>query len=154
MLDTPQIVQSPAQLMAFIPLTVPSVVIMKVMGPGIKEVLAAVTAQGVGPVGPWFTYHLRVPTDTFDFKICVPVKAPVTPVGRVQAGELPAASVARTVYQGNYSGLGAGWGEFMKWIDARGLKAREDLWECYLVGPESGLPPTGWRTELNRPMKG
>jgi hypothetical protein len=40
----------------------------------------------------------------------------VTPVGRVKAGQLPATTIARTIYHGDYDGLGAAWGEF----EARG----------------------------------
>ena len=60
--------------------------------------------------------------------------------------------MARTVYQGSYDGLGAAWGEFCAWIDGSGLTPREDLWECYLIGPETSSNPADWRTELNRPL--
>ena len=80
------------------------------MGPGIGEVMAAIAAQGLTPAGPWFTHHLRRPTDTFDFEICVPIAAPVTATGRVKPGRWPAMKVARTIYHGEYEGLGAAWG--------------------------------------------
>jgi effector-binding domain-containing protein len=153
-LDTPRITESADQLTALIPLTVPSAAIQEVMGPGIREVFAALAAQGVAPAGPWFTHHRRPPTDTFDFDICVPVAAPVAAAGRVRPGRLPAARVARAVYRGPYEGLAAAWGEFHAWVVANGHTPRADLWECYLVGPESGDDPAGWRTELNRPLVG
>jgi effector-binding domain-containing protein len=90
--------------------------------------------------------------DVFDFEIGVPVKTPVSPVGRVQAGQLPAATVARTVYQGPYEGLGSAWEEFVAWIAAEGHTPAADLWECYVAGPESNPDPATWRTELNRPL--
>jgi effector-binding domain-containing protein len=152
MIDTPEITQSPAQPIAYIPLTVPREEICHVMGPGIQEVYATLAAQGITPTGPWLTHHKQVPTDVFDFEICVPVSAPVTPAGRVQAGELRATRVARTVYHGAYEGLGAGWGEFMTWIEGQGLSPAEDLWEVYAAGPESSDNPADWRTELNRPL--
>ncbi|MCX5661456.1 MAG: GyrI-like domain-containing protein [Planctomycetota bacterium] len=154
MIDTPQITQSPAMLVATLRLLVPSKEIMQHMGPGIQEVFAALGAQKIAPAGPWLTHHFRRPTDTFDFEICVPVKTPVKPVGRVKPGEIAASKVARTVYHGGYEGLGAGWGEFMTWIGSQKLNTREDLWECYLVGPESGNDSSKWRTELNRPLAG
>ena len=49
-------------------------------------------------------------------------------------------------------GLVTAWGEFMDWIAAQGHAPREDLWEVYVVGPESGLDASEWRTELNRPL--
>ncbi len=154
MLDTPQITHSPRKLTAVIRLTIPRSEIMNVMGPGIGELMATVVAQGVGPSGAWFSHHLRMDPEIFDFEIGVPVSAPVTPEGRVQPGELPATRVARTVYQGPYEGLGSAWGEFRAWIAAQGLTHAENLWECYVVGPESGSDSTQWRTELHQPLVG
>jgi effector-binding domain-containing protein len=153
MIDTPQIADTSEQLTAFIHLTVPREQIRDVMGPGISEVMAAVAAQGKGPAGPWFTHHLRMDPATFDFEICVPVTAPVTPVGRVRPGRLAARRVARTVYRGPYEGLGAGWGELEAWIAANGHTSAPDLWEIYAVGPETSPDPADWRTELNRPLR-
>ena len=152
MLDEPQIIQTAAQLTAVIHLTIPRKEIQNVMGPGICELMAAVAAQGIAVVGPWFTHHLRMDPDIFDFEICVPVTTPVAAVGRVKPGQLPAARVARTTYCGPYEGLPAAWGEFMAWITAEGLTPRPDLWECYVAGPESNPDPATWRTELNRPL--
>lgn len=154
MIDAPQIVQSPAQLTAYIHLEVPRDAIQEVMGPGLEELMAALSAQGVAPAGPWFTHHLKLDPERFDFEICMPVAEPVTPVGRVKAGSLPAATVARTVYHGGYEGLGDAWGSFMDWIEAQGLSPAADLWECYVAGPESSANPADWRTVLNRPLIG
>jgi hypothetical protein len=38
------------------------------------------------------------------------------------------------------------------WIDANGHTPRADLWERYLVGPETSDNPADWQTELNRPL--
>ena len=152
MIDTPHIAQTAAQHTAVIRLTVPRAEIQHVMGPGYREVMAAVAAQGIAPAGPWLTHHLRMDPDTFDFEICVPVATPISAAGRVQPGRLPAATVARTVYRGRYEGLSAAWGEFMAWIAAQGHAPAPDLWEIYVAGPESSPDPANWRTELNRPI--
>jgi len=152
MLEQPVIVQTDTQLTAIIRLTIPREEIQQVMGPGIAELLAAVAAQGIAPAGPIFSHHLRMDPDTFDFEIGVPVTAPVAATGRVQVGQLLAATVARTVYHGPYEGIGPAWGEFDTWIRAEGHTPREDLWECYVAGPESSPDPATWRTELNRPL--
>jgi effector-binding domain-containing protein len=153
MIDTPKITQTPDQLTAVIHLTVPRKEIQTVMGPGLGELRAAVAAQGITPSGPWFTHHLKMDPDTFDFEISLPVSKPVTATGRVKPGRLPARKVVRTVYHGGYEGLGAAWGEFDAWIKANGHKPETDLWECYVAGPESGPDPAKWRTELTRPLK-
>ncbi len=154
MLDTPQIAETAAQLTAFIHLTVPREQIQNVMGPGLAELLAAVAAQGLAPAGPWFTHHLRMPQDVFDFEIGVPVPTPVAAAGRMKPGQRPAMRVARTVYRGPYESLAAAWGEFDAWIAAEGQVPGTDLWECYVAGPESSPDPLAWRTELTRPLIG
>jgi effector-binding domain-containing protein len=154
MLDNPHITTTTDQLTALLHLTIPCAEIQKVMGPGIGEVMAALAAQGLTPAGPWFTHHLRRPTDTFDFEICVPISAPMTATGRVKPGMWPAMTVARTIYHGGYEGLGAAWGEFMAWVQASGRSRAIDLWERYLSGPEASPDPTTWRTELNQPLIG
>ena len=100
MLDTPQITETAAQLTAVIHLTIPREEIRNVMGPGIGELMAAIASHGITPAGPWFTHHLKIDPDTFDFEIGVPVTAPVAAAGRMKPGQLPATMVARTVYLG------------------------------------------------------
>lgn len=151
-IDKPQIVQTTAQATAVIRLVVPRAEIRNVMGPGYRELVAEVRRQGVAITGPWHTHHFKLPGDTFDFAIGVPVAAPVAAVGRVQAGELRATTVARATYRGGYEGLESAWGELQSWIVAEGLATAADLWEVYAVGPESGGDTTNWETELNRPL--
>jgi effector-binding domain-containing protein len=152
MIDRPEITRTEAQPTAVIRMTIPKDRIQHEMGPGIQELMATVAAQGVGPAGPWYSHHFRIDPQEWDFEIGVPVTGPVTPAGRVQPGELPAAMVARTVYRGPYEGLGAAWGELDGWVDAGGHTAAPNLWECYVAGPESSSDPADWRTELNRPL--
>ena len=152
MIESPQITQTTARLAAVIHLTIPRSEIRFVMGPGLSEIMEAVKAQGIGHTGPWFTHHLKITPETFDFEICVPVTAPITSVGRVEPRTFPAVTVARTVYHGNYEGLAGAWGEFKAWIQANGHAAAPDLYECYPVGPDSCSNPADWRTELSQPL--
>jgi effector-binding domain-containing protein len=151
-IEEPQITAVPAQLTALIHVTIPRSEIRAVMGPGIGELMAVAGAQGIGPAGPWFTHHLKMDPEVFDFEICVAVTAPVAAAGRVVAGQRPAVKVARTVYHGPYEGLAGAWGEFKKWIAANGHAQGQDLYECYVVGPESSSNPADWRTELTQPL--
>jgi effector-binding domain-containing protein len=123
------------------------------MGPAITEVLNAVRAQGVGPAGPLFSHHFRMRPDVYDFEVGVPVSAAVVPTGRVIASELPAVTVVRATYQGNYDGLAAAWGQVDAWLKSTTYSPADDLWETYVAGPESGPDPSRWRTELNRPLR-
>ena len=152
MIDAPYTTQSPEQITARIHLTVPRSEIQRVMGSGFIEVKAAMAGQGIKAAGPWFTRHLRIDPEVFDFEICVPVSKEVTPTGRVQPGRLDERKVARTIYRGPYEGLREGWKQFSEWINKQGYKAAEERWECYLKGPEGSADPAEWETELNRPI--
>jgi effector-binding domain-containing protein len=154
MIDTPHITQIAAQTTAVVRLSNPPEEMRAVVGPGIGELMKTVAAQGVGPAGPWFIHMLRMTPEVWDFEIGVPVRSPVEPVGRVTASSLPAATVARTVHRGGYEGLPAAWGEFDAWIAKSGRKPAADLWDVYVVGPETSRNPADWRTEMNRPLVG
>ncbi|MEZ4329099.1 MAG: GyrI-like domain-containing protein [Polyangiales bacterium] len=152
MLENPHVTETEALLVAKVPVTTPRDKIHEVMGPAISEVYAIVLEQGRSPVGPWFTHHLRIDPAVFDFEACVPVDQPVAAAGRVVPGDWPATRVARAIYQGPYEGLGEAWGAFKAWVAAQGLTGRDDLYERYLVGPESTTDGTQFRTELNQPL--
>jgi effector-binding domain-containing protein len=152
MIDPPRIVSTEAMPIAVLHITVPRARIREVMGPGLGELRAAVAAQGIATEGAWFTHHLRLDPEVFDFEIGVPVSAPVEATGRVRGAEWPAMTAARTVYRGPYEGLHAAWCEFDAWVAANGHTPAADLWERYLAGPESGPDPASWSTELNRPL--
>ena len=157
MIESPVILQTESVDYAFLHLRVPTGEIRKVMGPGVREVYAALAAQSIAPTGPWFTHHLARPGEFFDFEICVPVSRPILPKGRVQYGVWQPMRVARTVYHGDYDegayeGLAGAWPKFLDWIAEQGLTTTEDLWEQYLVGPETSRDPADWRTELSREL--
>ena len=150
MIEALQVVELPPQMLATIHIETPRSEMHLVMRPGISEAMAAAHGQGVGPAGPWFAHHLKMSSESFDFGICVPVSAPVTAVGRVKPWQRPALKMVRTIYHGGYDGLGGAWLEFDEKLETSGYKTVDDLYECYLVGPESSSDPADWRTELSR----
>ena len=152
MISIPEILQTKAEAAAVIHITTPRSEMVKVFGPAVAELMAALAEQGVEPVGAVFAHHLKMSPDFFDFELGVKVLAPVTVAGRVQPGQLPAALVARTIYSGPYEGLSSAWGEFSDWIKLNGHEAAGNLWEVYSVGPHNTPDPSGWRTELVRPL--
>ncbi len=150
--DTPEILDLPAFTVARIHITTPASEIRSAMQAGLAELRRALADQGVEPTGPWFTHHLKVPDQTFDFEICLPVSVNVKPQDRVVMSEIRAARTARTTYHGDYGGLGDAWGQFMQWISSQGVTAAPDLWEVYSVGPDASPDPADWQTQLNRPL--
>jgi effector-binding domain-containing protein len=152
-IESPSVIDLPPQTVAMIPITVAREQIKDVMGPGLQELVAALKAQGLVPVGVWFTHHLRRPTDSFDFEICIPVASTVIATGRVQPSQTPPMTAAKTVYRGPYEGLGDAWGAFITWVSANGHAAATDLYERYIAGPESSADPAKWQTELILPLR-
>lgn len=153
MIDPPEIVRTAGRTTAVIPLVVTRAEVSKVMPPAIAEVHAAILAQGLVPAGPLFSFHHRRPTDTFEFEVGFPVEREIVPAGRVRPGSLPETRVVRTIHHGPYEGLGDAWGEFVQWIEAHGLRARDQFWEVYASGPASSPDPATWCTELVRVLE-
>lgn len=154
MIEKPEIAELPAASTAYIHLKVPRTQMPEVFGPAVEELVGTITGQGAAIAGPLFAHHLRMEPDTFEFEVGFPVSGTVAVAGRVRPGARPAVKVVRTVYQGPYDGLPMAWGEFHSWVEQSGLEWAPDIWECYLVGPESESDPSRWRTELNRPLTG
>lgn len=150
---TPEVVETSSQIAAVIHLTIPREQMQLVMPAAIQEIMTTISGQGLTPVGPLFAHHLKMSNATFDFEVGFPVNAPVKPAGRVTAGELPGARIARSVYQGPYEGLFQAWTEFGEWMKRQGLGGRGDLWEKYVRGPESSPDPGTWLTELCLPLQ-
>lgn len=153
MIDTPQIVQSPRQRTAAIHVTVARSEMQQVFPPAYSELLSVLRDQGIRPSGPLLSYHLKMPSNMFDFEIALPVDADVKPSGRVIASEVPAFRVACCVYRGAMDGIGAAWGELRNWIEANGHAGKPLMWERYVVGPDSKLDQSEWQTELNWPLE-
>ena len=60
----PQIIDTDAHEAAVIRLTIPRSEMMQVFAPAVGELMAALAAQGVEPVGAVFAHHLGMPPDT------------------------------------------------------------------------------------------
>jgi effector-binding domain-containing protein len=159
MIETPHIVDTGEVIAAVIHVTVPRPDLPKVVPTAIKELVTAIAAQGQSPQGPLFMHHVTMSSDAFDVEVGFPVARAVAPAGRVRPEKLPAAKVARTIYQGSYEGLYGAWDAFGKRLESDGLVDRsrlkpvETLWERYLVGPETTSDSSRWRTELNLPLR-
>jgi len=69
MLAAPEIIMTNVQEAAVIRLTIPRSEMMKVFGPAVGELMAALATQGVEPVGAVFAHHLKMSPDTFDFEL-------------------------------------------------------------------------------------
>lgn len=113
----------------------------------------ALERAGVRPVAPPFSLYRRVPTDTTDVEVGVPIDRPLDgPVDaggvRIKPSTLPAGEVARMSYVGGFDGLGQAWGDFMGSIITRGRQASFPFWETYMTEPNVQPPRTDFYSLL------
>ncbi len=111
MISTPEIVDVPAQKIAFIRVNTPREQIVASMHAGLDElsqVLEGPESSSIRTMGLHITSGARMRHSISASASLLKVKS--SPEGRVESGELTAATVARTIYSGSYEGLGQGWG--------------------------------------------
>lgn len=119
--------------------------------PEIFTVLADLGAVGSGPP---LSLHTRIPTDTADLAVGVPLTAPLpsafeTSGGfRVEPTPCPGGPVAATSYLGGYDGLGAAWGAFLAEVGAAGHQPSSRFFEAYVSNPTEVADPSTLRTDL------
>jgi len=154
MIDTPKLVDTEAKLTAVIHLEIQRDQMPTHFGPATEELLSVLATQQIEPQGAAFAYHFRMPPGRFDFEVGFIVDATVVASGRVKASQLPATKVARTIYSGAYEGLHDGWEQLDTWLDSQGLQRAEELWEHYVIGPQTTTNPEEYKTELNRLLAG
>lgn len=145
----PEVTTTRELITVTIPLVIPCQDMGNYMDPAIQEVIKAASGQGIAITGPLFSYHKRRPGTTFDFELGFPVAEAIKEEGRVTNSKLPAAKVARAVYQGPYDNLGKAWGALEQWVRQNGHGGTGRFWERYLNNPDEVKDPREYRTELN-----
>ncbi|QDQ96947.1 GyrI-like domain-containing protein [Tomitella fengzijianii] len=119
-----------------------------------SELFPALASAGTAPAGPALAMHTRVPTDTVDMAVGVPVTAPLTEsldLGdghTVVASSIPAGRVAATSHLGSYDGLGDAWGRFMGDVASAGHTPTTRFFEVYVTEPTPDADPATMRTDL------
>jgi len=114
----------------------------------------ALGEQGIQPVGPAFALHTRMPTDTVDFEVGIPVDRPLpraTSSGdglTLSPSRLPAGRIAIISHLGSYDGLGEAWGRFMQAVEDSGNQPALPFWEIYVSEPSPEADPSTMRTDL------
>ena len=154
MLTPPYILTIPFERAAIIRLIVPRNDLPHHLPIALAELLATLTEQRLSPTGPAFAHYLRITPTHFDLELGLPVVATVRPSGRVDPGQLPAATVARAIHHGPWSLLPAAWSDLDRWLLTQPHTPARTLWERYLTDAESTADPSQHRTELNRPLHG
>ena len=111
------------------------------LGGAFGEVLEALAAQGVAPVGPPFGRFVPA-DDGFEVEAGFPAARAVRPRARVEACELPGGPAARVLHRGDYAEVASAYQAVTEWVTSHGYVAGEPPWEAYLDGPEVDEPRT------------
>ncbi|NUL45258.1 AraC family transcriptional regulator [Cellulosimicrobium funkei] len=114
----------------------------------------ALSTHGLQPIGPAFSLNTRMPSDTVDMEVGLPVDRPLEE--RVTAGsgitlessELPGGRIAIVSHLGAYDGLGDAWGAFMQAVAEAGHQPTLPFWEIYVTEPSPDQDPAAMRTDL------
>ena len=127
------------------------------VGPLYQELFGTLTQQGVAPAGPamGIFYDEEYMERDVDVEIATPVVEGTLPAdSRVKLHTLPAVQVAAVVHQGPYepAGFEAAYQALMDWIAGNGYHIIGPNREIYLRGPETGVPPEEFLTEMQFPV--
>ena len=114
----------------------------------------ALGQHGIQPVGPAFSLHARMPMETVDFEVGIPVDRPLAQAMTSESGltlspsRLPGGRIAVISHTGSYDGLGQAWERFMQAVAASGEQPRLPFWELYVTEPGPDTDPATLRTDL------
>lgn len=113
---------------------------------------AEIEDQGVEQTGPPIALYHGMPTDTIDITAGFPISQPITPANGTVVATLPGGPAIETIHTGTYDSMASTYSELMAWLKGQHIELPEDLWEEYLVGPDTEADPTKWQTRIVVPL--
>ena len=132
--------------------TVPMAALTDFFGRAFHAVGAELQRLYVAAQGPPLAIYHGTPTDTVDVVAGFPVGGPVDPAAPVAVTTLAGGPAVATIHTGSYDSMGETYGALTAWMSEHGLTPGTDMWEEYLVGPDSGTDPAGWQTRIVWPL--
>ncbi|MDE0047587.1 MAG: GyrI-like domain-containing protein [Chloroflexota bacterium] len=142
-----------AQPMLAIRTTSPMDKLEELLGSLFGEVYGYIQERGEQPAGMPFSRYHSMDGTTVDLECGMPVASPMEGKGRVQAGELPAGSVATVTHLGPYDGLPQTWSALTEWMASEGHNPAGAPWEVYVTDPGAEPDQSKWRTEIYFPVR-
>lgn len=124
-----------------------------ILGEILPEVFVYLDRNGIRPVGPPFTRYHGYTEENVDLEGGFPVAKPQPGAGRIESGELPGGTVARTIHLGAYEKLPEAHDALHRWIKEAGKEPVGPQWECYVTDPGKEPDPAKRKTELLWPVK-
>ena len=125
----------------------------QIMGPLFGEVMTHMQRNGHHPAGMPFAIYHGMDDDEVDVECGMPVVSSAPGEGRVQAGELPAGTVATVTHMGPYEGLRETWAALTGWMASQGLVPAGAPWEVYATDPGAEPDSSKWRTDIFFPVR-
>lgn len=122
----------------------------------LPAVVAALSGQGLRPVGPPFAKYIGTPQGPdaiVEVEVGFPVERTIAPVDAVTPGTLPRGPAVRAIHVGPYGTLGQTYDEVLAWMKRKGLEPAKVMWETYLSDPAAQPDPSTWRTEVWWPVE-
>ena len=151
-LREPAVITVPHREAAVIRVEVPASHLGEAVTTAFGELIAAITANSLFPVGAPFTHYLAWGSEMVVAEVGFRVSGRMVPHGRVVHGELPGGTVATIVHVGPYDTIGETYGRLEGWIRERGFTPGSTMWEVYVSGPGGEPEPARWRTEVFWPI--
>ena len=125
----------------------------ELMGSLFGEVYAHILQSGQHPAGMPFSRYHSMDGKTVDLECGMPVSSAMEGQGRVEAGELPAGTVATVTHVGPYDNLPQSWSALTAWMGSQGLQPAGAPWEVYVTDPGAEPDQTKWRTDIFFPVR-
>lgn len=123
------------------------------MGRAFGTAAAELGKQGAFPAGPAISMYHGMPTDTVDVTAGFPAPRPITPTPGVVVETLPGGPAIEAIHTGPYDTLTQTYGELNAWLAEQKLDLATDMWEEYLVGPDTEPDPAKWQTRIVFPLR-
>ncbi|MCY3748294.1 MAG: GyrI-like domain-containing protein [Chloroflexi bacterium] len=123
------------------------------MGSLFGEVYGYIQESGEQPTGMPFSRYHSMDGATVDLECGMPVASPMDGKGRVEAGELPAGTVATVTHLGPYNNLPQSWSALTEWMGSQGLEPAGAPWEVYVTDPGAEPDQSKWRTDIFFPVR-
>lgn len=130
---------------------VPASEIKDVFDRGFPELMRVVQASGARMMAAPFGYYPRMPGDTIEVVIGVPVDREIAAEGGVEPFALPGGKAVVGTHVGPYDGLPDAYRQLTEWAQREGIALGPAMWETYVTDPTTA-PPSEWRTEIVWPV--
>jgi effector-binding domain-containing protein len=114
--------------------------------------------QGNHPAGPPVAIYSGQPTDMVTVTAGFPAIRPANPAQPPDAtaglvlAELPGGPAVTAIHIGSYDQLSTSYSKISAWMMEHQVKPTNQMWEEYLVGPDTVSDPALWQTRIVFPI--